>query len=257
MNPLNQNLRDTFHFSSRDLLANRAGKLSERQKARQSAAGTSLKVGIGFFVVVMLGSLGIVFLFSNVSGANEGASSFDTMVTTSVLLSVFALILIVSLFASQKHLAATKEKQIQKAEGEAAHGKLRADSANFEIKIGRTKIRLITQGQLEAFRVGERYRVHFLPGPIPTILSAEVIGTEAEADAYIEPADSIEDDFVIQQHKRSRPVVVVLAVLALGFPLAMLAASALPESLRCVVWLALFGVGFGFVFWALKRAGSQ
>jgi protein-S-isoprenylcysteine O-methyltransferase Ste14 len=253
MNPLNQTLRETFHFSSRDLLANRAGKLSERQKARQSAAGTSLKVGIAFFVVVMLGSLGLFFFFSSATGANEGASDFDTLVTTGVLLAVFSLVLVVSLFASQKHLAAAKEKQIQKAEGEMSHGKIRADSANFEIKIGRTKIRLITEEQLEAFQVGERYRVHFLPGPMPTILSAEVLGTEAEADQYIEPADSIEDDLVIQQQKRARPIVVILAVLTFAFPLTMFAASVLPESLRCVVWLALLVIGIGFVTWALRR----
>jgi protein-S-isoprenylcysteine O-methyltransferase Ste14 len=257
MNPLNQILRETFHFSSRDLLANRAGKLSERQKARQSAAGTSLKVGIAFFVVVMLGSLGLFFFFSSATGANEGASDFDTMVGTGAVIGVTLLILIISLFASQKHLAATKEKQIQKAEGEMSHGKIREDSANFEIKIGRTKIRLITQGQLEAFQVGERYRVHFLPGFMPTILSAEVLGTEAEADQYIEPADSIEDDEIIQRQKRARPIVVVLAVLTFAFPLAMFTTSVLSESLRCVVWLALLGVGFGFAAWALRRMGEK
>jgi hypothetical protein len=256
MNPLNKTLRETFHFSSRDLLANRAGKLSERQKARQGAMGVSLKVGIGFFVVIMLGSLGIIFLTTYVSGANEGASRFDVIISMGILLGVFALILVISLFASQKHLAA-KEKHIQKAEGEAAHGRIRADSANFEIKIGRTKIRLLTQGQLDSFRVGESYRVHFLPGPIPVILSAEVLGTESEADQYIEPAESIEDDLVIQQHKRARPVVIVLAALTLGFPLAMLAASALPESLRCVVWFALLALGIGFVVWALRRASAK
>lgn len=253
MNPLNQILRETFHFSSRDLLANRAGKLSERQKARQSAAGTSLKVGIAFFVMVMLGSLGIFFFFSSATGANEGASDFDTMVGAGAVIGVTALILVISLFASQKHLAATKEKQIQKAEGEMSLGKIRADAANFEIKIGRQKIRLIALGQLEAFQVGESYRVFFLPGPMPTILSAEVIGTEAEADQYIEPADSIADDEVIRQHKRARPVVVVLAVLTLGIPLAALAASYLPEPVRCVVWLALLAISFGFVIWALRK----
>lgn len=255
MNPLNQTLRETFHFSSRDLLANRAGTLSPRQQARQSALGTSLKVGIGFFVVVMLGSLGVIFIMSSASGANEGASSFDTMVTTGILIGVVALILVVSLFASQKHLAATKEKQIQKAEGEMSHGKIRADAANFEIKIGRTRIRLLTQEQLEAFQVGERYRVYFLPGPVPTILSAEVLGTEAEAESYIEPADSIEDDEIIQRQKRARPIVVVLAVLTLGIPLAGFAASMLPDSLRCVAMFALLGVGIGFVVWALRRVG--
>lgn len=255
MNPLNQILRETFHFSSRDLLANRAGKLSERQQARQSALGTNLKVGIAFFVVVMLGSLGVIFIMSAASGANEGASSFDTMVTTGVLIGVFALILVISLFASQKHLAAARGKHIQKAEGEAGHGKIRADSANFPIKIGRTSIRLITQEQLDSFRVGERYRVHFLPGPVPTILSAEVIGTEAEADLSIEPADSIEDDLIIQRQKRARPVVVVLAILTLGIPLAMFAGSNLPAPFGVILIIGLFLLSIGFVAWALRRVG--
>ena len=256
MNPLNAKLRETFYFSSRDLLANRAGKLSERQRARQSAAGVSLKVGIAFFVVVMLGSLGIIFFFSSATGANEGASRFDTLVGGGVVVGVTALILIVSLFSSRKHLAATKEKQIQKAEGEAAKGKVRADAAHFEVKIGRTKIRLVTQEQLDTFQMGESYRVHFLPGPIPTILSAEVLGTEAEAELTLEPEASIEDDEILRRHQNARPVVVVLAVLTLGIPLAGFAVSSLTGPLRFVGMLVLLGIAGGFVYWALRRMGT-
>lgn len=256
MNPLNAKLRETFHFNSRDLLANRAGKLSERQQARQSAAGVSLKVGIVFFVIVMLGSLGIVFFFSSATGANEGASRFDTLVGGGAVIGVTALILIVSLFSSRKHLAATKEKQIQKAEGVVAQGKVKADSARFEVRIGRTKLRLVTQEQLDTFQMGESYRVHFLPGPIPTVLSAEVLGTEAEAEAFLEPETPIEDDEILRRHRNARPVMVVLAILTLGIPLAGFAVSYLPGPLRLLGMLALLGVGFGFVAWALRRMSA-
>jgi hypothetical protein len=256
MNPLNQKLRDTFHFGSRDLLANRAGQLSPRQSARQGAAGVSLKVGIAFFVFVMLGTLGVIAFFSSATGANEGASRYDTLVTGGIVVGVVALILVISLLASRKQLAATRAKHIQKAEGQAAHGKIRADAAHFEIKIGKTKIRLLTQGQLDTFQVGESYRVHFLPGSIPTVLSAEVLGTEAEAAEFLEPETALEDDEILKQHRRARPVVVLLAVLTLGIPLAAFAVSSLPGLWRLFAMLALLGVGIGFVAWALRRTSS-
>jgi hypothetical protein len=254
MNPLNRQLRETFHFTSRDLLANRAGQFSERQKARQSAAGVSITYGIVFFVVVMLGSLGIVFFFSSATGANEGASRFDTLVTTGIVLGVVALVLVLSLFSGRKRLAATKQKHIQKAEGEAQQGKIRADAAHFEVKIGRTKIRLLTQEMLDAFQAGESYRVYYLPGPAPTVLSAEVIGTEAEAAEFLEPEGALEEDVILQRHRTMRPVVVVLAALTLGIPLAAFAASSLPGPLRWLGMAGLFLLALLFVGWALRRA---
>lgn len=255
MHPLNRTLRETFHFSSRDLLANRAGKLSERQQARQSALAAGLKIAIAAFVVVMLGSLGVVFLMSTATGSNEGASRFDTLIGAGVLIGVFALILVVSLFSSQKYLAAAREKHIQKAEGQASHGKIREDAGHFPIKIGRTTIRLLTQEQLDSFRVGESYRLYFLPGPVPTILSAEVIGTETEAEQTLEPADSIEDDVIIQRQKRGRSIVAVLAILTLVIPLGMLAGSMLPAPFSAIIFLGLFLISIGFVAWALRRVG--
>lgn len=256
MNPLNQKLREMFFFSSRDLLANRAGQLSARQTARQGAAGVSIRYGIVFFVIVMLGSLGVIAFFSSATGANEGAARSDTLITGGIVVGVVALILVISLFSSRKHLAATRAKHIQKAEGEAQHGKIRADAAHFEIKIGRAKIRLLTQEQLEAFKVGERYRLYYLPGPTPTILSGEVIGTEAEAKEFIEPEGAIEEDVILQRHRNARPVVVVLAVLTLGIPLAAFALSSLPGFWRILGMLGLLGAAIFFVAWALRRTAS-
>lgn len=255
MNPLNARLREAFHFDSRDLLANRAGNLSERQKARQSAAGVSLKAGIAGFVTVMLGSLGVIAFLSSASGANAGASRFDTLVGGGVVIGVTALILVISLFSSRKYLAVAREKKIQKAEGEMRLGKIREDSARFEIKIGKTKLRLVTQEMLDAFQTGESYRLYFLPGPIPTILSAEVLGTEAEAEETLEPEGALEDDIILQRHRSARPIMVVLVILTLGIPLAWYAVSQLPALLRAAGMLALLGVSVGFVFWALRRMG--
>jgi protein-S-isoprenylcysteine O-methyltransferase Ste14 len=256
MNPWNRKLRETFFFSSRDLLANRAGQLSARQQARQGAAGISIKYGIVFFVIVMLGSLGVIAFFSSATGANEGAARSDTLITGGIVVGVVALILIVSLFSSRKHLAATRAKLIQKAEGEAQVGKIRADAAHFEIKIGRTKIRLLTQEQLETFKMGERYRLYYLPGPTPTILSGEVLGTEAEANETLEPEGAVEEDVILQRHRNARPIVAVLAVLTLGIPLAAFAISSLPGVWRLLGMLGLLGAAFGFVAWALRRTGS-
>jgi hypothetical protein len=50
--------------------------------------------------------------------------------------------------------------------------------------------------------------------------------------------------------------VVVLVALALGMLLAGFAISSLPGILRFVAFLALLGVGIGFVFWALRRASA-
>lgn len=254
MHPLNQLLRETFLFSSRDLLANRAGRLSKRQHARQQAAGVSLKYGITFFVVVMLGTLGVIAFLSSATGANEGASQSDVLISSAIVVGVTLVILVLSLLSSRRYVAATKEKQIQKAEGEAGIGKVRADAAQFELKLGRKKIRLVTQEQLESFKMGESYRVYFLPGPIPTILSAEVLGTEAEAEQFLEPEETtLQDDEVLQRHQRARPIVVVLAVLTLGIPLAGFAASMLPDPLRLAAMLGLLVLSIGFVFWALRR----
>ncbi len=159
------------------------------------------------------------------------------------------------LFSGRSYLKAARETKIKVAEGEAQPGKIKEDAAHFEIKLGKTKIRLLTLEQLESFEMGTDYRVYYLPGPIPTILSGEVIGTEEEANRFLEAEVSIEKDQILAAHRRTRPIGIVLAVLTIGIPLAVFAAASLPGILRFIVSLAVLGVSVGFVFWALRRAG--
>jgi hypothetical protein len=253
MNPLNQVLRETFQFSGRDLLANRAGRLSPRQEARQQSLGTSLKVGIAFFLVVMLGSPGLFAFFSSSTGSFVGFDHPDTQVTFSILAVVVGVILVASVFSWRKQYTAAKSGQVQKAEGEMSLGKIKPNSANFEIKIGRSKIRLLTEEQLQAFQAGIAYRVFYIPGPIPKILSAEVIGTEDEAAVLVEHEPPLEADQELQSQKRARLTVAILGVLTLCFPLVMFVASDLPGFQFLLVFVALFVVGMLFVAWALRK----
>ncbi len=255
MNPLNQRLRENFLFYSSDLLANRAGRLSERQQARQQAAGVSLRLGMTIFIVVMVGTLGVIAFASLQSGTSPSLTDPEMLTTLGIAGGVIGLVILLSfLFSGRSYLKAARETKIQVAEGEAQPGKIKVDAAHFEIKLGQTKIRLVTPEQLEAFEMGTAYRVYYLPGPIPTVLSGEVMGTEDEANRYLETEISLEKDAVLQGHQRMRPVGVVLAVLAIGIPLAVFAAASLPGILRSIAFLTALGASIGFVFWALRRA---
>ncbi len=257
MNPLNQLLRKTFLFYSRDLLANRAGRLSERQQARQQAAGVSLRLGMTVFIIIMLGTLGVIAFASLQSGTSQSLTDPEMLTTLGIAGGVIGMIILLSyLFSGRNYIQAAKATQVKVAEGEAQRGKIKEDSAHFELKLGKTKIRLVMLEQLDAFEVGTAYRVYYLPGPIPTILSGEVIGTEDEANQFSESEVPLEKDKVLQGHSNARPVVIVLAVLTLGIPLALFAAASLSGILRLVVMVVLFGVSFGFVFWALRRTSS-
>jgi hypothetical protein len=124
---------------------------------------------------------------------------------------------------------------------------------NIKIKIGATTLRVLTLEQLSAFQPGTEYRVYYLAGPVPTILSAEVVGSEALTDGLDEPA--LEADAAhqaqMQTFKRGYAIVIVIGVLALAIPAAILLAPSLPVGLRGIVWVALGVVAIGFVPFAL------
>lgn len=257
MNPLNQRLRETFLFYSSDLLANRAGQLTERQKARHQANRVSLQMGMTIFLVIMIGTLGVVAFANMRSGLSQSLTDPEMLTTLGIVGGIFGLIILLSfLFSGRNYLKAAREINIKVAEGEAQPGKINENEARFEVRFGKTKIRLLTLDQFEAFQMGTAYRVYYLPGPIPVILSGEVVGTEAEANQYLESEAPLEKDEVLAAHRRTRPIGVVLAVLVIVIPLTLFAASSLPQGLRFVVMVLLFAISIGFAFWALRRASG-
>jgi len=251
MNELNQRLQDVFLFQSADLRANRGGRITPRQQARLRAAGSNMRLAMGVFVFVMLGTLGFFVLASRQSGASEGGSTPTLLIVAAAI----GVVILIGVLTSRGSMAATRSKRIGVAKGMAEVGRVRPDAAHFEIKIGATRLRLLTQEQLSAFQPGVEYRLFYLPGPAPTILSGEVVGSEAEAEAGAgeEAATPVEQDSVVRLQRRARPILFVLAGLTLGIPLLALATASLTGSLRWLVWVGMFAVAAGFVVWALRR----
>ncbi len=257
MNPLNERLRETFHFSSRDLLSNRAGQLSPRQKARQGALVSNMLLGIGIFCIIMIGTLGVIWYGSAVSGSAAPAGSSDDLIGGGIVVGITLLIVIVGSIAGLRQVRMSNSGQVHKAEGIAQRGKTRADAGVFEIKIGETGIRLLTDKHREVFKVGTLYRVYYTPASVPTILSAEVIGTESEANETLAPEAPIEKDVILIFQRNARRVGIVLPLLVLGIPLVLFATGSLPGWLRLVIWLLLLIASFAFVAWALRSTGND
>jgi hypothetical protein len=249
MNELNGQLQKNFYFSFTDLRANRGGQLSARQQARMRAAGSNTRLAIAIFIVVLLGSVGFIAVTTLGSGLPV---SRLTLVITAVVVGV---VILIGVLSSLKYITAQRARKISVAKGIAQAGRVREDQANFPIKIGATSLRLLALEQLEAFQQGVEYRVFYLAGPVPTILSAEVVGSEAELDALeaSEPEAPVDQDSVVQLQRRGRAILYVLAVLALGIPLAGFAIPVLPPVLRWVAWAGLCGVSVVFIFWAVWR----
>lgn len=262
MNELNQRLQNVFLFYPTDLRANRSGQLSPRQQARRRAGGMTMWVAMGVFVAVMLCTIGI-FAFAawqsaRQAGTVSGPGRGDMLTSLFIIAAVVGVVIVIGFVSSWGYLAAARTKQISIAQGRAEFGKVRADTAHFEIKIGTTKLRLLTEEQQTAFQPGIEYCVFYLAGPAPTILSAEVVGTEAEAEAARGKGENppVEQDVVLLRQRRALPVLFVLAGLAVCIPGAGIAASSLPDNLRLIVMGGLCLVALGFVplaLWFLSR----
>jgi hypothetical protein len=100
--------------------------------------------------------------------------------------------------------------------------------------------------------------VFYLNGHVPTILSAEAIGSGAEfQESYAELEESnFDQDQVVQMQRKARPILYILAVLVIGIPLIGFATTGFPPLLRWSVMALLLVISIGFVYWALKRAGA-
>ncbi len=256
MSDLNRLLQATFFFSATDLNANRQGKLSSRQQARQRAAGTNMWLAVGVFIFVMIGSLGVILFMNRPAGVTGDLNGNGT--TLLVMAAAVGIAILVGVLISLRYMTAAREKQISAAEGTAKWGKIETEQANFELRIGTKKLRLLTEEQLVSFVEGEEYRVYYLNGRVPTILSAEAIGSRTEfQESYAELEDSNYDqDQVVQMQRKARSILFVLPVLVLGFPLIGFATTGFPPLLRWSVMALLLLISIVFVYWAMKRAGT-
>jgi hypothetical protein len=159
-----------------------------------------------------------------------------------VLGAVVLVVIVIGWLSSRKYMAAARSRQINVAKGPAAIVAQNPAQNDIKIKIGATTLRLLTMGQLSAFQPGTEYRVYYLAGPVPTILSAEVVGSEAlGADGLEEPAlgDDAAQQAEMQTFRRGYVLVVLIGILALAIPAVTVLGSGLPAGLRSMLLVVL------------------
>jgi hypothetical protein len=254
MNDLNRRLQETFLFSNTDVRANRSGHVTRRQQARLKAARSGQRLALAIFIVVMVGTLAILGFSALIYSSQAGGPPTEYLLQMVIIAAVVGSVILIGLLSSRRYLTDPTPRKMLMAEGPAQIGRVKPDEARFEIRIGAAKLRLAAEEHLLVFQPGTPYRVFYLPGPVAMILSAEVIGTEAEADADSGENQPLpEQDEVVQRQQHARPILYVLAVLALGIPLAGFAVSVLPGALRWLAMIALLLIAIAFVYWALRR----
>ncbi len=265
MDPLNERLQSVFMFQPTDLRANRAGRLSKRQQTLLSTARSTSRLAMFIFVLVMVGTAGIIAFSIFQSPGNPGdpvtptgASSQDNgiLLTLGIAAVAVVVVIIIGVAVSRRYVVALSTKQISVAKGRAEVASNIEN--NWRVKIGSTRLRLSMAAQLASFQSGTEYRVYYLAGPVPNVLSAEVVYpgvADAQIEDDVEPAEQFEQDPIVQVSRGARLVLIILGVLVLEIPIVAIWSSSLPESGR---WLVIGAVGVealsfvGFALWRLS-----
>ena len=252
-------LRQTFRFEAADLRANRAGILSPGQAALLRAGRAGMLLSLAVFSVVMLGSVGLVVFFNWRLAAPGGWTT-----GLGVPVAVAVIVIVIGWLLSRGHLATARSRQLSVARGPA---EVLSDAADdCRVRIGATPLRLASPAQLEAFRPGAEYRVYYLAGPVPVVLSAETLpaaGTERadEEGAAANAAEAATAGEQIALVRRGYVVVVLLGILALGIPVTAALIGGLPRGLQPVAWIGLGAVASGFAWlaraWLRPRRGRR
>ena len=242
-------LREAFGFEASDLAANRANRLSPRQEARLRAGRTGMRLSLAVFAVVMLGTVGFVAFLNRRLETPGGTWS-----GVGVAAAVAGAVILIGFVLSRGHLRAAGARQLAVAHGPAEIVSEAVDDCR--IRIGPTVLRLPSVEQLEPFRPGAEYRVYYLAGPVPIVLSAERLRGQPEAtDPAAEGGEQATAGAELTVFRRGYAIVVLLGLLALGIPLAGVLVGDLPERLRPFAWIGLLAVAIGFVWLAQAWLG--
>jgi hypothetical protein len=239
-------LGQAFRFDAGDLRANRQGRLSPRQDARLRAGLTGMRLSLAVFAVVMLGTLGVVaFSNWNLTGSALGEGG---PVAMGVIAAVVGVVIALGVWQSRGFMTAARSRRIQVATGLAEVVSEGPDE--YHVRVGPTRLRLASEEQLQALSPGTEYAVYYLAGRVSTVLSAEPVGA-GSASGPAAPAPS-ERDGQVTVIRRGYVIVAMIGALALGMPLAGIAAGRLSEGLRSAVWIGLLVLAIGFAWFAVR-----
>jgi hypothetical protein len=244
MTDLNRRLQDMFAFKEFDVRANRAGRMSQRQRALLQAAGRNVTLSFVLFTFIMLGSLGFIAFMLVQSGSASPAqllSDPDSLTTLMAASAVVILVIGIGAVISRRYVANLGAKHFSVARGAAAVAS--KAEGNWQIRIGVTRLRMPTEEHMRAFQPGTEYRVYYLPGAMPMVLSAEVASGEADAGlpplTQAEEAELARQDPQVQSAGHAWLLLAMLGVLVVFIPIAGVLVSSLPALQRVTVMVGL------------------
>ncbi len=256
---LNQQLRDAFMFQASDLRVNRSGQLSNRQQVLLRAARSNTNLAMAMFVLVMAGTGGfIAFTTAQPTGDTSGSQSGNALTSALITVVAIVVVIVIGYLISRKYMTTLSKRQISVAKGKASIAS-NAEN-NYHVKIGSTKLRIPSSGQLAAFQPAAEYRVYYIAGPVPIILSGESIVEGVDQDEIaLEMAEEgpIQQDPVMKLAKGGRTVLLVLVFMIVQVTAAGLLIGNVQGALRWVLIGALIVEAVGFAAYALWRLGRD
>jgi hypothetical protein len=201
-----------------------------------------MRLSLAVFALVTLGTVSVVaFANRELSGSALGGND---RLATGIIAAVVVAVVALGYWQARFYMGAARSRRIQMATGPAA-----VTDDDDHVRIGPTRLRLAGEEQRGAFAPGSEYRVYYLAGPVPIVLSAQAVGVDPAPDAD-EAVPSVADETVV--FKRGYVIVLLLGALAVGIPLAGIAAGRLPPGLSAVAWIGLLALAIGFAWFAVR-----
>ena len=174
-------LNTAFDFTDDDLVANRAGRLSPTQQAKMSKLRGQAQVAnlvFGAIFVVILIVIAVVVLPGVLAPQPAGSSAVPPGIIALVLVGVLGVI-VFSVFRSRRKLKGvagavlTTEGEAKTRSGLVEVGDGAGEAAVYRLTVGSVTFPLSSPDQLAPFVAGRRYRVYYVKGTLPVVVSAE------------------------------------------------------------------------------------
>jgi hypothetical protein len=174
-------LMTAFSFDADDLEANRRGRLSSRQRVNLRASNQAMVI----MGTVMIGVTYLFLAFMPWMMGDTAASGDDGKIGLVIGGVLITLLLLVSVVRGYWQMRGQVHGWVREAEGVAASPVVGGDSAVTRLvrtaRVGTLAVPLVSADHARALQPGVRYRVYYLPGPLPRVLSVDVEAAPADA----------------------------------------------------------------------------
>jgi hypothetical protein len=175
-------LNTAFDFTDDDLVANRAGRLSPTQQGKMSklrgrAQVANLVFGAIFVVIIVV--IAVIVLPGVLAPQPAGSSAVPPGLIALVLVGVLGIIVFSVLRGRRKLQGVAGAVLTTEGEAKTRSGMVEVGDggmgAIYRLTVGKVTFPLSSPDQLAPFTDGTRYRVYYVRGTLPVVVSAEAV----------------------------------------------------------------------------------